>query len=59
MASYGGNLHASSAVEISAAEPASPTVGLIWHNTTNGEIKIFDGTSFKDVPDSTARALAL
>lgn len=59
MATYGGNLHASSAVEISATEPASPTVGLIWHNSTNGEIKIYDGTLFKDVPDSIARGLAI
>lgn len=59
MATYSGNLHASSTVEISATEPSSPTVGLIWQNSTTGEIKIYDGTSFTDVPDSTARALAM
>ncbi len=59
MASYGGNLHASSSVEISAVEPSAPTVGLIWHNTTNNEIKIYDGTSFVEVADSTARVLGL
>lgn len=59
MASYGGNLHGSTSVEISATEPSSPTVGLIWHNTTNNEIKIYDGTSFVDVVDAVARALGM
>lgn len=59
MASYSGNLHASSGVEISEIEPSSPTVGLIWQKISTGEIKIYDGTSFKDVPDAMARALAI
>lgn len=56
---YGGNLHASSSVEISAIEPSSPTVGMIWHNTTNKELKIYDGTSFVEVSDSIAGVLWL
>lgn len=59
MTSYGGNLHASSAVEISAVEPSAPTVGLIWHNTTNGEIKIYDGTAFQSTADIIARGMAI
>ena len=54
---FGGNLHSSTVVEISATEPTSPTVGLIWQNSNNNEIKIYDGTIFTEVPDLIARAL--
>lgn len=59
MVSYSGNLHGSTTVIISAVEPSSPTVGLIWQNSTNGEIKIYDGTSFKDVTGAFAIGLAI
>ena len=52
---FGGNLHSSTVVIISATEPPSPNVGLIWQNSDNGVIKIYDGTIFTEVPDLIAR----
>jgi len=34
---------------VASSTPGSPVSGLVWYNSTTGEVKIYDGSSFKNV----------